>query len=302
MKRILVCGSNGLLGQKLAWMLSVEQEFEVLHTSHHRTCYLGNSFDYTQLDISNRSDVKSLITSYRPDIIINPAAMANVDQCEKEREAAWKINVNGVENLVEISRRIGSKLIHISTDYVFDGKNGPYKENDRVNPINYYGKTKLAGENLIISGGIDFAILRTILIYGTGNSVKNNFGLWVINSLKGGKTIRCADDQFSSPTHVKDIAAGTIASIKKNVKGVFHICGAEQLSRYDFAIKAADIFSFDRSYISSVKSVELKQEALRPLVTGFFIDKARNELGFHPMNVTEGLLLLKQELGAISMN
>jgi dTDP-4-dehydrorhamnose reductase len=184
MKRILVCGSNGLLGQQLAWMLSRNQEYEVLHTSHHRSLYLGNTFDYTQLDIANRSDVKSLVSSYRPDVIMNAAAMSNVDLCERERESAWKANVIGVENLAEISRRINAKLIHVSTDYVFDGKNGPYKEEDRTNPINYYGKTKLAGENAVLGSAIDFAILRTIVVYGTGVNIKNNFALWVINSLR----------------------------------------------------------------------------------------------------------------------
>ncbi len=123
MKRVLVCGSNGLLGQRLAWLLDSDDEYEVLHSSHHRS-FVQNEIliDYTQLDISNRSDVKSLVTSFRPDVILNAAAMTNVDACERERELAWKMNVTAVENLVEVCRKIDAKLVHVSTDYVFDGK------------------------------------------------------------------------------------------------------------------------------------------------------------------------------------
>ena len=176
MKRVLVCGSNGLLGQRLAWLFDSDDEYEVLHSSHHRSFVQSDILiDYTQLDISNRSDVKSLVTSFRPDVILNAAAMTNVDECERGREQAWKANVTAVENLTEVSRRIGAKLIHVSTDYVFDGKTGNYTEDDRVNPVNYYGKTKLAGENVLVSSGINYAVLRTIVVYGNGVNVRNNF-------------------------------------------------------------------------------------------------------------------------------
>ncbi len=303
MKRILVCGSNGLLGQTLAWMLRAETEYEVLHTSHHRSFYLGNyPFDYTQLDISNKGDVKSLVTSFRPDVIFNAAAMTNVDACEKDREQAWKINVTGVENLVEVSRRIGAKLIHVSTDYVFDGKTSPYTEESRVNPVNYYGKTKLAGENVVLTGEIDFAILRTIVVYGTGVQVRNNFALWVINSLKEGKTIRCVDDQISNPTHVHDLAQAMINCVTYTAKGIFHTSGAEVASRYDFAIRAAEIFGLDKNLIEKIKTSELVLPAVRPLNTSFIIDKARKDIHYHPMNVEQGLELLKTELQGLHLN
>ena len=303
MKRILVCGSNGLLGQTLAWMLQKENGYEVLHTSHHRTFYLGNfPFDYTQLDISNKSDVKSLVTSFRPDAILNAAAMTNVDACEKEREQAWKVNVTAVENLTEVARRINAQLVHISTDYVFDGKSSPYDERSRVNPINYYGKTKLAGENVILKSGIDFAILRTIVVYGSGINVRNNFALWVVKSLSEGKKIRCVDDQISNPTHVSDLADAMMKCVKYECKGIYHTSGAEVVSRYDFAVKAAEVFDLDKSLIDRIKSSELVMPAARPLNTAFIIDKAKNEMQYNPMGVTEGLTLLKKELHGIHLN
>ncbi len=303
MKRVLVCGSNGLLGQRLAYLFDGESEYEVLHTSHHRS-FVNEQvlIDYTQLDISNRSDVKSLITSYRPDVILNAAAMTNVDGCEREREQAWKINVTGVEHLVEVCRRIDAKLVHVSTDYVFDGKTGNYKEDDRVNPINYYGKTKLAGENVIVASGIEYAILRTIVVYGIGMNVKNNFALWVINSLNDKKQIRCVDDQISNPTYVHDLATAMNSTLKYNANGIFHISGAETISRYDFAIRAAEIFGYDKSLIQRIKTSELPQLATRPLNTSFNFDKAKQHLHYTPMNATQGLMMLQQELTGIHLN
>lgn len=303
MKRVLVCGSNGLLGQKLAWLFNDNSGYEVLHTSHHRSFVQSSDLvDYTQLDVSIRSDVKSLVTSFRPDVILNAAAIANVDLCETDREQAWKVNVTAVENLVEVCRRIDAKLVHVSTDYVFDGKTGHYTEEDRAHPINYYGKTKLAGENVIISGGIDHAILRTILIYGAGINVKNNFGLWLVNNLTRKQRIQCVDDQISNPTHVYDIAAAMKTSIEHNISGMFHVCGAETISRYDFAMKTAEIFGFDSSLIRRSKTRDIQRPAQRPLNTSFVIEKAKKVFNYNPMNITQGLKLLQQELTGINLN
>lgn len=303
MKRILVCGSNGLLGQKLAWLLNNGSDYEVLHTSYHRSFvheYL--LIDYTQLDITNRSDVKSLVTGYRPDIILNAAAMTNVDACEREKEKAWKVNVTAVENLVEVCRRIDAKLVHVSTDYVFDGKTGNYKEEDRVNPINYYGKTKLAGENVIISSGIDYAILRAVVVYGIGVKVKNNFALWVVTNLNEKKQIRCVDDQISNPTNVFDLANAMKEIVDHNISGLFHICGAEAISRYDFAVRAAEVFGYDPSLIQRIKTTDLQQLAPRPLNTTMIFEKAQRTFQYHPMNATHGLQMLQQELTGIHLN
>jgi dTDP-4-dehydrorhamnose reductase len=299
----MVCGSNGLLGQKLAWLFNGKSDYEVLHTSHHRSFVQTNTLvDYTQLDVSNRSDVKSLVSSFRPDVILNAAAIANVDLCETEREQAWKVNVTAVENLVEVCRRIGAKLVHISTDYVFDGKTGNYTEEDRAHPINYYGKTKLAGENIIISGGIEHAILRTILIYGGGINVKNNFGLWLVNNLNRRQHIQCVDDQISNPTHVYDIAFAMQSVIDQNISGLFHVCGAETVSRYNFALKTAEIFGFDSSLIKPSKTSEIQRPAQRPLNTSFIFEKAKKAFRYHPMNITEGLKLFQQEITGINLN
>jgi dTDP-4-dehydrorhamnose reductase len=259
-------------------------------------------FDYTQLDITNRSDVKSLVTSYRPDIIINTAAISSVDYCESQREAAWRVNVNGIEHLTVAARLIGAKVIHLSTDYVFDGKYGPYEEDDRVNPINYYGKTKLAGENVVLTGGVPYAILRVILLYGTGVSLKKNFATWVMETLRAGKPISCAVDQVSNPTYVGSAAHAVLNVVERGACGVFHVCDADRLSRYDFAMKIAKAFSLDASLIEKVHSSDLHQVASRPLSTGFVVGKAVRDFGFSPLTTDIGLEAFSRDLRFVTRN
>ena len=297
MKRILICGANGLLGQRLSLMLSTQSDYEVLNTSVERSFVYDNKlFDYNQLDVTNRSDVKSLISSFQPNIILNAAAATNVDWCESNREETWKINVTAVENLVEASRKVGAQLIHVSTDYVFDGKNGPYDETAKPNPLGYYGKTKLASENAIRSEAIRHTIIRTIVLYGSGIRVKANFALWVVNSLKVGKQITVVDDQIGNPTFVGDLAMAMIKAFELNREGIFHIGGGDQLSRYDFAIQAAEVFNLDASLIMRIKTSDLIQTSPRPMISGFITLKAETQLGMRFLNVKEGLTLLKHEL------
>jgi dTDP-4-dehydrorhamnose reductase len=303
MKRILICGSNGLLGQRLALLLSTNTEYEVLNTSHHRAFVFDHQlFDYTQLDITRKSDVKSLVGSFQPDVIINAAAATNVDWCETHRDEAWKANVVGVENLVEAARKYSVHLIHISTDYVFDGKSGPYCEEDQPNPISYYGKTKLAAENTVRASDMPWTVVRTIVVYGSGIAVKKNFALWVVNSLKQGQVIRCVDDQISNPTYVGDLAMALIRIFERKKTGLFHVCGSERLSRYEFAVRAAEIFNLDPTLIIRTKSADLHQPAPRPLISGFITTKAEIELEMKFMNATDGLTALKHELHTTGKN
>jgi dTDP-4-dehydrorhamnose reductase len=303
MNRILICGSNGLFGQRLALMLSPQTEYEVLNTSRKRSFVFDDRlFDYTQLDITKKSDVKSLVSSFHPTTIINAAAAADVDWCELHREDAWKINVVGVENLIEAARKVGARLIHISTDYIFDGTHGPYSEDDKPNPISYYGKSKLASENAIRIAGIPYTIFRTIVLYGSGIGVRDNFPTWVVKNLRACRTIHCSEDQFSNPTHVNDLAFAAVKGFELNRDGIYHICGSERVSRFQFAVRTAELFGLDAGLIQRVKSSDLNQTAPRPLVTGFVTLKAQTELGMHPMDITQGLTLLKREVQGAGRN
>lgn len=297
MKRILICGSNGLLGQRLALMLSSQTDYEVLNTSSERSFVFDDRlFDFTQLDITKKSDVKSLVSSFHPTAILNAAAASNVDWCESHREDAWKVNVVGVENLVEASRKVGARLVHISTDYVFDGIHGPYTEQDKPNPISYYGKSKLAGENVVRTGGIQHTILRTMILYGTGINVRESFPAWVVRNLSSRITISCVDDQLGNPTHVTDLAFATVKAFELNKEGIYHICGRERISRYDFAMRIADVFGLNSALIRRVKTSDLNQSAPRPLLSGLVTLKAETEFGYLPMDIMQGLTTFKREM------
>jgi len=297
MKRILICGSNGLLGQHLSLLLSNRTEYEVLNTSIERSFVFDDRlFDYTQLDITNRSDVKSLVTSFQPDVILNAAAATNVDWCETHREETWKLNVVAVENLAEVARKVKAKLIHVSTDYVFDGKNGPYNESAQPNPLGYYGKSKLASENAIQTADIDYAIVRTMVLFGYGIQVKSNFALWVIDNLRRGTLIRVVDDQFGNATFVGDLALAMIKIFELGKSGLYHVAGKDILSRYDFALQIADVFQLDPSLIQRIKTTDLQQQAPRPMKSGLIVEKAEQELGMRFLTAREGIIKLKQEL------
>jgi dTDP-4-dehydrorhamnose reductase len=295
--RVLITGCHGLLGQKVLKVFLKSTSAEILATAKEPKTFLDlKGFDYTMLDITNRSDVKNLVVYFNPDVIVNTAAYTNVDGCELNRELAWRVNVEGVRNLVHSARRVDAKLIHISTDYIFDGKNGPYDENAIPNPINYYGRTKLASENEIKIGGIRFAILRTNVLYGVGKNVKSNFALWLYNKLSSGEKIKVVTDQIGNPTYVDDLAFAILKVVEFDKEGIYNVGGRDFVSRYDFALKLAEIFSFDHELIIPVKTFELNQVAPRPLKSGLITLKAEAELGLKPYGVEDGIRQFKFEL------
>ncbi|NOX36508.1 MAG: dTDP-4-dehydrorhamnose reductase [Calditrichaeota bacterium] len=295
MKRVLITGANGLLGQKL--ITALIEDYELLATARAEKPVLQSpTFQYRPLNIEKYRECKAVIEDFQPDVIINAAAFTNVDACEVEKEACWRANVKGVENLVHASRNRMIQLIHISTDYIFDGKNGPYREDDRPNPPCYYGKAKLASENVIKASGIPFTIVRTSVVYGVGVDVKSNFFLWVYQNLKQGKPIRVVTDQYNTPTLVDDLAEGIHLILNRPFLGVIHISGADFVHRYQMAVQIAETFGFDPSLITPITTDQLQQQAPRPFKAGLKIDKAIQELGFHPKTLKESLVYLKTTL------
>ncbi|CUU02122.1 dTDP-4-dehydrorhamnose reductase [Candidatus Kryptobacter tengchongensis] len=298
--RIMITGCHGLLGQSVLKMFLKSTDSEILATAKDARTFLDfGGFDYTMLDITSRSDVKNLVVYFRPDVIINTAAYTNVDGCETNRELAWRVNVEGVRNLVNSARRVDAKLIHISTDYIFDGKNGPYTEDAIPNPINYYGRTKLASENEIKIGGIRFAILRTNVLYGVGKNVKSNFALWLYQKLSNGESIKVVTDQIGNPTYVDDLAFAILKIVEFDKEGIYNVGGKDFVDRYTFAVKLAEIFGFDRELITPVKTSELNQIAPRPLKSGLITLKAESELGLKPYGVEDGIREFKAKLNEL---
>jgi dTDP-4-dehydrorhamnose reductase len=295
--RILITGSNGLLGQAVSKMFLRETDHEIFVTSAEDQPYIYDKCEYRTLDITRKDDLKKAALEYSPNVIINCAAFTNVDACETERELSWKINVDGVKNLIIAARMCESSIVHFSTDYVFDGRSGPYSEDDIPNPISFYGREKLASENALKTSEIQHAIVRTLVIYGTGIKVKSNFALWLIDKLGKNEPVNIVTDQISNVTMVEDLALGTLRIVERKCTGIYNIAGSDILSRYDFALKLCDIFGYDKDLVKPLTTDMLNQPAPRPLRSGLTTYKAESELGFRPMDSFEGLSLLKIQLG-----
>jgi dTDP-4-dehydrorhamnose reductase len=295
MKKLLVFGANGLLGQSV--IRRFKQDFVVISSSLNKKA----SFDYTdipyyQTDLTVRYDVADLMNEVKPDIIINTAAMTDVDLCESEREAAWKVNVKAIENILESCRNLNPVIVQISADYVFDGTNAPYGETDTMNPINYYGRSKMSAENIIKNSSFEYIIARTQVLYGTGNSVRNNFVTWVINALRNNEKISVVNDQRGTPTYVHDLSEGIYKLIQQKEFGLYHISGSDSISRYDFALKIAEIFNLNADLIEEIDSEQLHQAALRPANSSFTQNKFINRTRWQTHGIADGLKLLKAEL------
>ena len=297
-KRILILGSNGMLGQKLTTYFMFKRDIQLLCSSFEDES-LFPKVNYLKTDISSSRDVKKMISEFCPDVVINAAAYTNVDGCESEKELSWKINVTGVENLVKYVKGCRSHLIHISSDYIFDGTEGPYDETDLPNPISYYGKTKLAGENAIIAGNIEYSIIRTNVLYGPTEFGRSDFVKWVVTSIRKNDRIRIVHDQINNPTYIDDLVSSIVNVIDSKKKGIYNIGGSELLSRLAFTYKIADYFNLDKSLISEIATAELNQPAPRPLKSGLVNLKAVTELGYKPHSIEETLFLMKRYLNSV---
>lgn len=295
--KILITGSNGLLGQKLAKLLQKDETIYLIATARGKSALPIDKGEYHTLDITNEKEVDQVVSATKPDVIINTAAMTNVDQCEIEKELCWKVNVTAVEHLVKATKKNNIHLIHLSTDFIFDGSHGPLDENEKPAPVNYYGESKLAAEQLIMTSDLNWSILRTVLVFGITNDMsRSNIVLWVKNSLEQKKTIQVVNDQWRTPTLAEDLAMGCYLAAKKKAKGIYHVSGKDFMSPYDIAIHTANYFNLDKSLIKATDATQFKQTARRPLTTGFIIDKARKELGYEPHSFVEGIAILASQI------
>ncbi len=299
--KILVTGANGLLGQKLTELLDNDPSVNLIATARVNLTLTLKRGTFFPLDITDASAVQRILGKANPDVVINTAAMTQVDQCETDREACWKNNVTAVEHLAGACTKMGIRLVHISTDFIFDGSHGPLDESAKPNPLSYYGASKLAAEEIIKKSMLDWTILRTVLVFGiTKDMSRSNIVLWVKKSLEEGKTIQVVNDQWRTPTLAEDLAVGCLLAAKKKARGVFHVSGSEMMTPFDIAIRTAEFFKLDKSLIKPTDSTKFKQPAVRPLKTGFIIDKARKELGYRPHTFEQGLSMVSQQLNALT--
>ena len=286
--RIFITGGSGLMGSKAA-EIALAEGHEVFSGFAHSEPEFGKPTRFYLEDFKGISD---LVEKLKPDVVIHSAALTDVDRCEREKDLACRMNVEGTRALAQAAEKARSFLIYISTDYVFDGKRGRYREDDRTDPVNYYGYTKLLGEQFCTG-----CIARTSVIYGSRPaSGKVNFALWLINSLKSGKQVQVVTDQFITPTLNTNLAKMILEVAERRLSGVYHLAGATRISRYDHALELAREFDLDTSLIIPSKMEDLKWAAKRPIDSSLETSKARAELREKPSPLKEALGNLKAEV------
>ncbi len=291
--KVLITGCNGLLGQNS--ILCAPAGVTMFGIDIHDTAFSALPFNYAQVNITDRAALTEYVLSCRPDAILHTAGYTHVDNAEIEKERCWRTNVDGTENLVYAAKKVEARLVYISTDYVFDGKNGPYDEEARPNPLGYYAKSKLAAENVVIASELNYAIVRIMVLYGTGAGLRDNFVTWLIKKLRSNQEVRIVDDQVGNTTLASELAVALWKVLKSQKTGIYNIAGDEILDRYAFALKVAEVFDLDKSLISPVKTEQLQQRAPRPLRSGLRIDKASDEFNITMSKTSDALRKFKRQ-------
>lgn len=287
---ILIIGASGFVGSLLYEILT--REDKVVGTFYPRQLEVKG---LKYLDITDRKSVEALIKEIKPAVIILTAALTYVEYCEDHPKEAFEINVLGTTNVALMAKEINAKLVFFSTEYVFDGKAGPYSEEDQPNPISYYGKTKLEGEKVIRDNLGDYLIIRTTVVYGYEKDGKN-FIMQLIQKNKAGLIMNIPIDQYGSPTFRDNLVEATIELIQKDKRGIYNVVGCEVINRFDFSILSAEILGLDKNLIIPKTTIELGQKAPRPLKAGLRIDKVRQEIDIKLLSPKEGLEILKTQL------
>ena len=283
--RIFIVGVSGFVGRIMYEYLSKDHET-------YGSFYSNPAKGLIHLDMNDQKEVTEILTSLKPDVIIHPAANPNVEYCEEHTEETWHVNVEGSRNLIETARDIGAKFVYFSSDYVFDGTNGPYSENDIPSPINEYGLQKLAVEKLIKNYLENYLIIRITIVYGWEQRGKN-FVMGLIKNLKSDRFMNVPIDQIGSPTYINNMVQVVKELIESDKTGIYHVAGTDLMNRYTFAKNVAEIFELDENLLIPVTTNQLGQIAKRPLKAGMKVDKVQKDVSIRVMNVREGLEEMK---------
>ena len=301
---VLITGCHGFVGQHVVRLFVEESKCDIVLTAREPNSLFADIASeprirgYHQMDVAQRASVKEVILAAKPDVIVNCAAFVKVDDAEKEREAAWHTNVSAIEYLAEMARKIDARIVHISSDLVFDGTHAPNTETDAPRPLNYYGRTKLASENVLRTSGIDHTIFRTCVVYGAAERAKANYALAVLTSLEHGQPVHAATDLLSAPTLVDDLALAIVRATERKRLGLYHAGGPEMITRFEFASRIAEVFGLNAGLIMPTTVAELKSggtwKAERPHKTGLVSLKAQTDLGVRMSNVNDGLRVMER--------
>ena len=301
--KILITGSNGLLGQKLVHALRVREDVELLATSQDvNRISTSDGYLYRTLDITNMEDVDEMISGFEPDAVINTAAMTQVDLCEELREKCRQVNVGAVAYLIAACKKVNAHFIQLSTDFVFNGEEGPYGEEDVPDPLSYYAQSKYDAEQLIINSGLShWSIVRTIIIYGVAEQMsRSNIVLWAMDALQKREPLKIVNDQYRAPTLAEDLAEGCISIAAKKASGIYHISGPETFSIFELVQRIGNYFGWAHNHVQAVSTDSLAQKAKRPPRTGFILDKAMKEIEYAPKTFEEGLEIVAEQLQSLA--
>lgn len=287
--KLLLIGASGVLGSRL-YNDAIKKKWNILGTYYSRECE-----GLFCLDLTDKKCINSTFHFFEPEVVVLAGGITDVDLCEAKPKLARSVNVDGTFNIIKKAKEFGTKLVFLSTDYIFDGVDGPYKENAKPSPINVYGRTKLEAENAVRSHMKNYLIVRTSQLYGYDHR-KKNFAMKIVLNMKKNKRVYAADDFYSTPTYSGALADILIKLIEKNAEGVYNGAGPDFMDRYDYVNRIADVFGLDKALIERVKLKDLRLKARRPRRGGLEIDKIKKEISIRPLNCKDGLGLFKEEL------
>jgi len=291
--RLLITGASGLYGSKLAY-LAEKKGCQVFSAYSQHKPIFGKPI---QLDVSNQEQVTKVFKQVAPEVVVHAASLTDVDKCELNHELAWRTNVEGTENVAKASKTHDAFLIFISTDYVFNGEAGRYKESDPPDPINYYGVTKVKAEEQVKNLTDEHCIARPSVIYGaTPAAGKINFALWIIEKLRKNEQVKIVTDQWISPTLNSSLADMTLEVMERRLIGTYHLSGATRINRFDFAKLIAQTFNLNDKMINPVTSAEMSWAAKRPRDSSLETAKAQQTLKNKPLTLERAIQEMKREL------
>ena len=289
--RILITGATGLIGCRLS-SLAVTLGHDVYSAQHQTVPQFGIPVELNMLDVNS---IETCFERVKPDAIIHLAALTNVDRCERERDLAAQLNAKAVEKIVKEASAHNSHLVHVSTEHVFDGSKGTYSETDNTNPLNWYGKTKLRGEEAVQSNASSWCIARTCAVFGL-HDIKKTFPMILVEKLMAGQEMQVWKDQYVSPTYVTNLSRMLIEISEHKLQGIFHLSGSSRLSRLDHAKLLTDKLDLDESLLKPVRMKEANLVAERPMDSSFDVSKASSSLKAKPQSIENSLEEFVKEL------